>query len=425
MTQTLSIPQKQRTLSYAWCVVGLLWVVSLLNYLDRLMITTMRDPIRADIPMTDAQFGLLTSVFLWIYAAMSPLGGFIADRVGRRGIIITSLFFWSAATLLSGVAHSLNQMLVARALMGLSEACYIPAALALISDYHRGPTRSLATGLNMSGIYAGAALGGVGGYVAEHFGWRFGFRIFGGIGIGYCLVLLMTLRDRSSSATTRLGSSKSEVAQPLSHFSAPAHLASMFARSGFWILLAINVMVGVVNWAVYGWMPTFLKDHFQLGLGAAGLSATAYIQIASFAGVLAAGALADRWSRSNRHARAITPAIGYLLAGPCLLAAASTHLLPFAIAGLVVFGLGRGAFDANQMPLLRQIVGERFSATGYGILNLIGTTAGGIMVYAGGKLMDAHIELSRLFQGAGMALFIAGLLLFIIRIPRHASTESQ
>ena len=194
--QTLSYEQRQSRATYAWCVVGLLWVVSLLNYLDRLMITTMRDPIRAEIHMTDAQFGLLTSVFLWIYAAASPLGGFIADRVGRRGIIIVSLFFWSAATLLSGLAHSLNQMLIARALMGLSEACYIPAALALISDYHRGSTRSLATGLNMSGIYAGAALGGVGGYIAERFGWRFGFRVFGFIGIAYCFVLLLSLRDR-------------------------------------------------------------------------------------------------------------------------------------------------------------------------------------------------------------------------------------
>src|SRR5438876_362936 len=183
MTRPLARPQPPAATSgaagaYAWAVVAMLWFVALLNYLDRLIITTMRDPIRADIPMSDAQFGLLTSVFLWIYAVMSPLGGFIADRVGRRGIIITSLFFWSAATLLSGVAHSLNQMLVARALMGLSEACYIPAALALISDYHRGPTRSLATGLNMSGIYAGAALGGIGGYIAERFGWRMGFQLF-------------------------------------------------------------------------------------------------------------------------------------------------------------------------------------------------------------------------------------------------------
>jgi MFS family permease len=413
MTQTLSYTEKRSPATYAWCVVGLLWVVSLLNYLDRLMITTMRDPIRAEITMTDAQFGLLTSVFLWIYAVASPLGGFIADRVGRRGIIIVSLFFWSAATFLSGLSHSLHQMLAARALMGLSEACYIPAALALISDYHRGPTRSLATGLNISGIYAGAALGGVGGYIAEHFGWRFGFRIFGFIGISYSFVLLAFLRDQKPDDRQERASEPS-----VDIFAASSSLA---VQAGFGILLLINVMVGVVNWAVYGWMPTFLKDHFNLGLGAAGLSATGYIQVASFIGVLFAGMLADRWSQSNSRARSITPAIGYLIAGPFLLAAASTNLFGIAIAGLVVFGLGRGAFDTNQMPLLREIVGERFSATGYGMLNFVSTTAGGIMVYVGGRLIDAHINLSKLFQAAGAALFVAGL--FLALIPVRSRSE--
>ena len=203
-------PNNLRPSCYAWMVVALLWFVALLNYLDRLMITTMRDPIRADVQVTDAQFGLFTSVFLWVYAAASPFGGFVADRVGRRGIILASLLVWSIATCLSGFAHSFGQMLAARALMGISEACYVPAALALIADYHPGPTRSLATGLHMSGIYAGAALGGVGGYFAEHVGWRFGFKLFGIIGIAYCIVLLLTLRDAprgSAGAVSSAGNS--------------------------------------------------------------------------------------------------------------------------------------------------------------------------------------------------------------------------
>ncbi|HZZ41648.1 MAG TPA: MFS transporter [Tepidisphaeraceae bacterium] len=396
-----------RPTSYAWLVVALLWVVALLNYLDRLMITTMRDPIRAEIPMSEAQFGLLTAVFLWTYAATSPLGGFLADRVGRRGVIFASLIFWSVATCATGMATSLHQLLLARALMGVSEACYIPAALALIADYHPGSTRSLATGLHMAGIYTGAALGGVGGYVAESFGWRFGFRIFGGVGLAYGLFLLFVLHDAPRTADRDNHTSRSRTALW------PA-ITGLFSRAGFWILLAVNLLVGMVNWAIYGWMPTFLKGRFHLGLGAAGLSATAYIQVASFGGVLAAGYLADRWSRTNRRARAITPAIGYVLAGPCLIAAASTHLFPLAIAGLIVFGLGRGAFDANQMPLLREIVPERYSATGYGFLNLISTAVGGVMIYVGGALLDAHVELNTIFQFAGVALLLAGVFLFLV-----------
>jgi MFS transporter, Spinster family, sphingosine-1-phosphate transporter len=417
-----------RPAAYAWVVVGLLWVVSLLNYLDRLMITTMRDPIQAQIHgieqsrMSDAQFGLLTSVFLWTYAAASPLGGFLADRVGRRGIIIASLFFWSAATFFTGQANTLNQMLLARVLMGLSEACYIPAALALIADYHRGPTRSLATGLNMSGIYAGAAMGGLGGYLAEQFGWRFGFRLFGAIGIAYCFVLLLGLRDAAPTEDEQPGPSDRSAVPKGDLLSV---LSTLLTNPGFVTLMALNILVGVVNWSVYGWMPTFLKTQFSLGLGAAGLSATAYIQVASFVGVLVAGTLADRWSRTNLRARAITPAFGYILAGPFLILAASTNLLPLAIVAISVFGLGRGAFDSNQMPLLRQLIPERFSATGYGLLNLIGTTAGGVMVYVGGALMDAHVSLAHVFQTAGAGLIAAGVLLLVIPFPGRHPREVQ
>ncbi len=399
---------------YAWIVVGLLWLVALLNYLDRLMITTMRDAVMADIAMSDARFGLLTSVFLWVYAALSPVGGYLADRLGRARVIVGSLFFWSAATWLSGRAQTFEQLCWARALMGISEACYIPAALALIADYHRGPTRSLATGLHMTGIYAGASLGGIGGYIAESYGWRCGFEVFGAIGVVYALVLLCLLRDTPGEPR------EAGAAQPAVE---PWHgvLAALFTQRGFQLLFALNVLVGIVNWTIYGWLPTYLREQFSLGLGAAGMSATGYIQIASLVGVLVGGAWADRWSRVNRRGRALVPAMGYCAAGPFLFLAASTQSLPLAVAGLVVFGLGRGFFDANQMPILRELVDRRYSATGYGFLNFIGTAAGGVMVYAGGALKDAQVPLGIVFQACALGLLIAGITLFWIKPPGLAA----
>ncbi len=185
----------------AWLVVALLWPVAVLNYLDRLMITTMRDPILVDVPMSDAQFGLLTSVFLWVYGLLSPAGGFLADRYGRRVVILASLGVWSAVTWLTGRATTLNELLVARGLMGISEACYIPAALAMIADFHPGRTRSLATGIHTSGIYLGAALGGVGGIVAERFGWRAAFSVFGLAGITYAPLLMWSLPGGAAPKT--------------------------------------------------------------------------------------------------------------------------------------------------------------------------------------------------------------------------------
>ncbi len=398
----------------AWLTVGLLWVVGLLNYLDRLMITSMRDPLKADIPMTDAQFGLLTSVFLWIYGFLSPLGGFLADRFSRRAVIMGSLFVWSAVTWCTGHLHSFNALLTARALMGISEACYIPAALALIADYHRGPTRSLATGLHMSGIYAGAALGGIGGYIAQHYGWRAGFDLFGIIGVVYAVFILFTLRDANHPTTLERDSAPIPPA-PFSVFTA---LSALFSQPAFLVLLGINGLVGVANWGINGWLPTYLKEHFQLGLGAAGLSATGYVQLASFAGVLIGGAWADRWSRTQPRARALVPAFGYCLVAPCLFLSMTTNVLPLAILGLIVFGLGRGFFDANNMPLLRQVTDERYSATGYGLLNLVSCVAGGIMIYAGGWLKDAQVDLSKVFQFSAAGLLIVGLLLFVVKSRR-------
>lgn len=394
--------------SRAWLTVGLLWVVALLNYLDRLMITSMRDPLKADITMTDAQFGLLTSVFLWVYGVFSPFGGFAADRFGRRGVIIASLFIWSAVTWATGHMHSFGGLLTARAVMGLSEACYIPAALALIADYHRGATRSFATGVHMSGIYAGAALGGIGGYVAEHYGWRAGFSWFGAFGVVYSLVIVAFLRDAEKPV---------EAANPVTDppVELRAALRALLTQRAFLLLLAINALVGVANWGINGWLPTYLKDHFKLGLGAAGLTATVYIQIASFVGVLVGGVWADRWSRTQPQARALVPAIGFCVVGPCLFFGISADALLLAVAGLVVYGLGRGFFDANLMPVVRTIVSERFSATGYGCLNLVGVMMGGAMIYVGGWLKDAQVDLGKVFQFSAAGLLVVGLLLFAVK----------
>lgn len=406
---------RDNSFRHVWLPVALLWFVACLNYLDRLMITTMRDPIKASIPMTDAEFALLTSVFLWIYGALSPFAGYLADRFSRRTVIVVSLVVWSAVTWLTGRAHTFHELLCARAVMGLSEACYIPAALALIADYHRGPTRSLATGLHMSGIYAGAALGGLGGVIAEKFGWRLGFTLFGSIGVVYASVLCFFLQNASPSQLV--------VSDPHSHGGSGSHLnvsgafRALFSQPAFLLLLLLNALVSIANWGINGWLPTYLKEHFGLGLGAAGMSATGYIQVASFCGVLVGGAWADYWSRENSRGRAFVPAIGYLIAAPCLFFAANTNLFWGAILGLIVFGLGRGFFDANLMPIQRQIADERYSATGYGFLNFIGCTAGGVINYVGGRMLDAGMPLANVFKFSAIGLLFVALLLFTIR-PR-------
>lgn len=410
----------RRILSRPWLTVGLLWVIALLNYLDRLLITSMREPLKADIAMTDAQFGLLTSVFLWVYGFFSPLGGYLADRFSRRAVIIASLFIWSVVTWMTGYMRSFEGLLAARAVMGLSEACYIPAALALVADFHPGSTRSLATGLHMSGIYAGAALGGVGGVIAEHFGWRAGFQWFGLFGVGYAIFTTFLLADAVEPKDRCRPVSESAPMRK----SAAAAISALFRQPAFLALLLVNTLVGTANWCIYGWLPTHLRDHFKLGLGAAGMTATGYIQVASLLGVLIGGVWADRWSRTQPRARALVPAIGLGVVAPCLYFSITADLLLVAIGGLVVFGLGRGFIDANLMPTLRMVADERLSATGYGLLNLAGVSVGGALVYVGGWARDTGFNLAQIFQGSAVGLLVAGLLLFALR-PRSAGPASD
>ena len=163
----------------AWLVVALLFPVALLNYLDRQMLAAMKFSVMGDLADigTEANWGRMLGQFKWVYAFLSPVGGYIADRFSRRYTICASLFVWSAVTWWTGHVQSYDQLLLARSLMGVSEAFYIPAALALIADLHAGPTRSRAVGLHQMGIYCGVILGGFSGYVADapSLGWRWAF----------------------------------------------------------------------------------------------------------------------------------------------------------------------------------------------------------------------------------------------------------
>jgi MFS transporter, Spinster family, sphingosine-1-phosphate transporter len=408
--------KKPAITTYSWLVVAMLWVVAFLNYLDRIMLTSMRDPIVANFSLTDAQFGLLTSVFLWSYGILSPFGGFFADKYSRKKVIVFSVLIWSVVTIWTGLARSFHEMLIARTFMGISEACYIPAALAMITDYHRHRTRSLATGLHISGLYAGLAIGGIGGYIAEWWGWRYGFQVFGLFGVLYSVVLIVFLKDnkpeQSENTSANISNSKNGI-------SLSGSLKMLFGKRAFNTLLIFFCVYGITNWLVYGWLPVFLKEHFNLGLGQAGISATGYIQIGSFAGVIIGGILADRWSAINMRGRIYVVVIGFTIGAPFLFLMSATHIFITAIFGMILFGLARGFTDSNVMPILCQIIDGRYIATGFGFLNFLSTIIGGCMVYVGGALRDAKIDLSVSYQVIAVIMLLAAWSLLSLKIKKN------
>jgi MFS transporter, Spinster family, sphingosine-1-phosphate transporter len=395
-----------------WLLVVMLFPVALLNYLDRQIFATMKKSMMGEIPSigTEQQFGALMGIFLIVYGCCSPVGGYLADRFNRRWTVTVSLAVWSAVTWLTGHCHDYTQLWWARAAMGISEACYIPAALALIADYHSGPTRSRAVGVHQSGIYAGLALGGLGGYVADSaYGWRSAFTWLGMAGVLYSIVLLVFLRDAPRPASTT-GTASTR----LNPWSSVKELVCI---GSFILLVLYFTFPALPGWLVKNWMPAILADTFHLGQGKAGISATLWVTMASFVGVLAGGALADRWMRGTERGRIYTSAVGVALCIPALFGVGLAPTLTVAIMCLVLFGIGWGFFDANNMPILCQIARPELRATGYGLMNMVSITAGGWFTRQVGGLRDQGVSPFLIFCFCAIAAAISVALVLLIR-PR-------
>ena len=416
---------------WAWIAVAVLWVVVMLNYFDRQLLAVLNSSITGGengIEMTQAQFGFVTSAFLIVYAALSPVGGYLADRFSRKFIILCSLVVWSVVTWMTGKAESYEELIFWRGAMGVSEAFYIPAALALISDYHRGSTRSMATGLHMSGIYAGQMLAGCGALMAGepyNLGWRLTFETFGFIGVAYALIVIFFLHDPQAPAPEATPGPTEERAEAApaaaQNFGMLQVLKSLFTGRAMAMLLVMYAFAGFANWFLMGWYPRLLQDMFGLSEAEAGPKATLWINIAKYAAVLLAAVVADMWYRRDRNARAYVPGICFCLAGPCVIIAMLPALgvpvalgLGVTLALVSMQGVAQGSLDATLMPVLRSHIDERFSATGYGLLNLTSVSAGAIISVLGGFLKDSGVPLGVPLGIAGFLMVICGLFFFFL-----------
>jgi MFS family permease len=401
---------------YAWLVVALLLPVALLNYLDRQMLASMKFSVMRDIPDIglEANWGTILALFKWVYAVLSPIGGYLADRYSRRHVIAGSLVVWSLVTWTTGHVTTYEQLLVTRALMGISEAFYIPTALALIADFHIGPTRSRAVGLHQMGIYLGVIAGGFGGYVADNpnLGWRWAFDVCGMAGVLYALPLFLLLRNpvRADGASTDRRPSPGGAVREL------------LGNGSFVLLVLYFTLPALAGWVVRDWMPAILKAEFGIGQGLAGVSATLYWQSAAIVGALLGGWLADRWMRRNVRGRIFVSAIGMGLIVPAMFGvgyAPQTGLLSVAIVFLVMFGLGWGFFDSNNMPILCQIARPELRATGYGIMNFVSISCGGFADWGFGILRDRQVPLFGIFSMFASVAVVSIVLVLLIR-PRES-----
>ena len=406
--------------AYPWIVVGLLWVVALLNYMDRQMLSTMREAMQIDIAELESavNFGRLMAIFLWIYGCISPFAGAIADRISRKWLIIGSLTVWSGVTLAMGFCTTYNQIYVLRALMGISEALYIPAGLSLIADYFTGSSRSLAVGIHMTGLYLGQAVGGFGATIAAAFSWQQTFLCFGIAGVAYAALLAIMLEDRRNEKSE----CGPDAAEPPAKEPVWKSFALIFSNISFWTILFFFAASSLPGWSTKNWLPTLFAESLGIPMSQAGPLSTITIAVSSFFGVLIGGSLSDNWVRKNIRGRIYTSAIGLAMMIPALVFIGLGSGLVSAIGAGVCFGVGYGMFDTNNMPILCQFVSSRHRATAYGIMNMTGVFFGALITQILGRWADKG-NLGLGFTLMAAALGIALLLQLTVLRPTTDNLE--
>lgn len=410
---------------YPWVVVGLLWAVALLNYMDRQMLSTMQEAMKADIvELQKAEaFGALMAVFLWVYAVLSPFAGMVADRLSRKWLIVGSLIVWSAVTLLMGYAQDFKTLYALRAIMGVSEALYIPSALSLIADWHEGKSRSLAVGVHMTGLYVGQAIGGLGAILAAALSWRLTFHWFGIIGVVYGLVLILFLHENPKHEKHEAASAPKLSDKTVKKESIFKGLGVVLGTWAFWVILIYFAVPSLPGWATKNWLPTLFRDNLGISPERAGIISTLTIAAASFVGVIAGGRLSDSWVKRNLRGRVYTGAIGLGLTIPALILIGLGHsMFPLIAAGLL-FGVGYGMFDANNMPILCQFISSKYRATAYGIMNMTGVAMGALVTTLLGRWKDQGVSLGVSFAVLGCIVVAALALQLIFLKPRTDNME--
>lgn len=382
-------------IEYRWKVLGILCLASGLNYADRAVVSSLFPLLRKDLNMSDLAMASAGSFFLWSYAAGSPFGGQLADRISRSRIVVFSLAAWSLITLLTAFATTVPQFLATRVLLGIAECAHLPAALALIADYHDSESRATAISMHSVGLATGLVAGGtLAGYLGDLFGWRVPFLVFGAAGLVLAIAAKALLRDAPA------------VSEP------PRSLWSGFTGlvrvpiSGIVILQAMLVAIGTFIFLT--WLPLYFKETFDMSLGSAGFSGTFLLQVGAMVGVSIGGRVSDRVSRLMRERRMLLQSVAYLASAPVLLLFLTHPAYGAIAAGIFLFGLLRAFGSSNEVPALCDALPARARSSTLGLMNSANCFAGGIGALLAG-LLKKYYGLSGAFGGISVIMVLGAV----------------
>lgn len=399
------MPDSDRTAStteshpyYKWVVVAMVWLIATLNYTDRMTIFTVFPVLKKELFLSDITLALIGSSFLWVYGIFSPIGGYLGDRFSRRNVILASLLIFSGITFATGLARSGSELIALRCLLGVSEAVFLPPALAYIASYHTDRTRSLANSIALSGLTTGAGFGSwYGGYMTEHYTWRIGFFV---LGIGGILAVAigtqLLRRDRVISPHTT-------TAVAIEPFG-PKILAILKTPTAA-SLIFLAFALSLTSWPTHSWLPTYFFEKFGLTLTHAGSNITFYAALPALVGGILGGILADRWTRRDPRGRMAVQVIGFAVMAPTMLAIGFMPSAQSVAADLLVYSVARGMLEGNSMPLFCSVLPANRWSMAYGLYNLAGTFAGSLGILLVGS--------RKAVWGIGLALSSMSSLLFV------------
>ena len=388
-----------------WLVVALLFFVGLINYADRTSITAVYALLKTDLGFSDIGLGAIGSLFLWSYAVASPFAGHLADRAGRAPLLVWSLAAWSAITLLTGLVTTKWQLLSMRVVLGIVESIYIPAAMALVAEYHGQNTRAKAMTLLSVGQYLGLVVGGtVAGFLGERYGWRSPLWVLGVAGILLAFLCFAVLPNGNRS---HFEIERNETVPEVSFGEA---IVGLIRIPSFLILAAAGILTAIGVWIFINWLPLYFRENFGMSLTSAGFLGSSLVSITGVAGQLAGSAVSDALAKRGVYRRMLMQAVLILCAAPTLLAFIYTKNRILIIGALVLYSVFRNAGDLNIIPLVCDLAGKSRMSTAIGVTNMLNTLAGGCAILAAGFLKSG-LGLALVFASTAGILLLDGLLL--------------
>lgn len=353
---------------YRWYVVWLLFLVYVLNFVDRQILVILMEPIRLEFGFSDKQLGLLGGLaFALLYSTLGIPIARLADRANRVNIIAVSILVWSVATALTGLARNFTHLLLARVAVGVGEAGCSPPAYSLLADYFSKERRTTAFSIYSMGIYGGVFVGYlVGAFVAQYHGWRAAFWVVGLPGVLLALVVKLTLREPprgfADGPTAEVGAAP-----------APRVLRRLAGKRTFQHLALAAALHAFVGYGVTGFHPSFLIRTHHFSVAEVGVIASFVAAISGIGGTWLGGYLADWFTNLRKDVRwqLWVPGIATLINVPLALMA-YTHPDRYAVIGLLFVSLVFGVmYLGPTFATIQRLVSARERALGAALLLLV------------------------------------------------------